>query len=148
MCTRRDQLSFQKAHRGKRKMKALLVWTVVPILAVVGSAQTAKPRSRKPPAKAAEPQVTAADVQALRDALAAQQQQIQQLQQSLAQRDQAVQAAQQAAQQAQSAASEAEQKASAAASASAGKDAVAKLSSDLTDAKTTVQNELLSSQDE
>ena len=87
-------------------------------------------------------------MQALKDALAAQQQQIQQLQQSLTQRDQAVQAAQQAAQQAQTAATDAEQKATAAASASADKDSVAKLNSDLTDVKTTVQNQLLTAQDE
>jgi putative porin len=129
-------------------MKALLAWTVVPLLAVTALAQTAKPRSKKSPAKAAEPQVTAADVQALRDALAAQQQQIQQLQQSLAQRDQAVQAAQQTAQQAQTAASDAQQKVAAAQASSADKDSVAKLSSDLTDVKTTVQSELLTSQDE
>ena len=129
-------------------MKALLAWTIVPLLAVTALAQTAKPRSKKSPAKAAEPQVTAADVQALRDALAAQQQQIQQLQQSLEQRDKAVQAAQQIAQQAQSAASDAQQKVAATQASSADKDAVAKLSSDLTDVKTTVQNELVSSQDE
>jgi len=129
-------------------MKALLAWTIVPLLAVTALAQTAKPRSKKSPAKAAEPQVTAADVQALRDALAAQQQQIQQLQQSLEQRDKAAQAAQQIAQQAQSAASDAQQKVAATQASSADKDAVAKLSSDLTDVKTTVQNELVSSQDE
>ena len=129
-------------------MKALLAWTIVPLLAVTALAQTAKPRSKKSPAKAAEPQVTAADVQALRDALAAQQQQIQQLQQSLEQRDKAVQAAQQIAQQAQSAASDAQQKVAVTQASSADKDAVAKLSSDLTDVKTTVQNELVSSQDE
>ena len=92
--------------------------------------------------------MTAADVQALRDAIAAQQQQIQQLQQSLAQRDQAVQAAQQTAHQAQTEASDAQQKVVAAQASSADKDAVAKLSSDLTDVKTTVQNELVNSQDE
>lgn len=130
-------------------MKSLLAWTVVPLLAVAASAQSpVKPKAKKVPAKRAEPQVTAADVQALRDAIAAQQQQIQQLQQSLAQRDQTVQAAQQAAQQAQTAANDAEQKASAAASASADKDSVAKLNSDLTDVKTTVQNQLLTAQDE
>lgn len=129
-------------------MKALFAWTIALLLAVTAVAQTARPRSKKPPAKAAEPQVTAADVQALRDALAAQQQQIQQLQQSLAQRDQAVQAAQQAAQQAQTAASDAQQKVAAAQAASADKDAIAKLSSDLTDVKATVQNELVSTQDE
>jgi hypothetical protein len=129
-------------------MKALLAWTIVPLLAVTALAQTAKPRSKKSPAKAVEPQVTAADVQALRDALAAQQQEIQQLQQSLEQHDQAVQAAQQTAQQAQTAGSDAQQKVAAAQASSADKDAVAKLSSDLTDVKTTVQNELVNSQDE
>jgi chromosome segregation ATPase len=131
------------------KIKALLAWTMVSLLSVPGVAQTAtKPRSKRAPTKAAEPPITAADVQALRDALAAQQQQIQQLQQSLAQRDQAVQSAQQAAQHAQAAASDAQQKAVAAQASSADKDAVAKLSSDLTDVKTTVQNELVNSQDE
>src|SRR5215475_2222377 len=130
-------------------MKSLFAWLVVPLLMTSLVAQTATPRPKaKAASKPAEPAVTAADVQALKDALAAQQQQIQQLQQSLAQRDQAVQAAQQAAQQAQSVASEAEQKATAAASAGADKESVAKLNSDLTDVKTTVQNQLLTTQDE
>ena len=129
-------------------MKALLAWTIVPLLAVSALAQTVKPRSNRPAAKAAEPQVTAADVQALRDALAAQQQQIQQLQQSLAQHDQAVQAAQQAAQQAQAKATDAQQKVVEAQASGADRATVAKLSSDLTDVKTTVQSELVSSQDE
>ena len=131
-------------------MKSSFAWLVVPLLMTSLVAQTATPRpkAKKAPSKPAEPAVTAADVQALKDALAAQQQQIQQLQQSLTQRDQAVQSAQQAAQQAQTAATDAEQKAAAAASASADKDSVAKLNSDLTDVKTTVQNQLLTSQDE
>ncbi len=130
-------------------MKSSFAWIVVPLLMTSLVAQTTTPRPRKKaPSKPAEPAVTAADVQALKDALAAQQQQIQQLQQSLTQRDQAVQAAQQAAQQAQTAATDAEQKAAAAASASADKDSVAKLNSDLTDVKTTVQNQLLTAQDE
>jgi Putative porin len=130
-------------------MKSLLAWTAVPLLGVVVFAQSAaKPKAKKVLAKAPETQVTAADVQALKDALAAQQQQIQQLQQSLAQRDQAVQAAQQTAQQAQTVATDAEQKAAAAASATADKDSVAKLNSDLTAVKTTVQNQLLTAQDE
>ena len=129
--------------------KTMLVWMMVSLLSLPGIAQNpTKPRSKRTPTKAAEPAVTAADVQALRDALAAQQQQIQQLQQSLAQRDQAVQSAQQAAQQAQAASSDAQQKVVAAQASSADKDAVAKLSSDLTDVKTTVQNQLVSSQDE
>jgi len=125
-------------------------WFVVPLLATALFAQTAtKPKARKTPAKPAEPAVTAADVQALKDALAAQQQQIQQLQQSLAQRDQAVQAAQQQAQQAQTTAADAQQKASAVeASAGAAKESYTKVDSDLTDVKTTIQNQLLTAQDE
>jgi Putative porin len=131
------------------KTKVVLVWTIVSLLSMPGFAQSAaKPRPKHTSPKAAEPQVTAADVQALRDAIAAQQQQIQQLQQTLAQRDQSVQAAQQTAQQAQTAANDAEKKATAAASASADKDSVAKLNSDLADVKTTVQNQLLTAQDE
>src|SRR5258705_12228536 len=106
----------------KMKTKAVLAWMMISLLSVPGIAQTAtKPRSKRASTKAAEPRVTAADVQALRDALAAQQQQIQQLQQSLAQRDQAVQGAQQAAQQAQAAASDAQQKVVAARASSADK---------------------------
>jgi hypothetical protein len=131
-------------------MKASFAWLVVPLLMTSLVAQTATPRSKtkKAPSKPAVPAVTAADVQALKDALAAQQQQIQQLQQSLTQRDQAVQSAQQAAQQAQTAASDAQRKAAAAATAGADKESVAKLDSDLADVKTTVQNQLLTSQDE
>jgi hypothetical protein len=131
-------------------MKSSFVWLVVSLLvtSLVAQTTTPRPRTKKAPFKPAEPAVTAADVQALKDVLAAQQQQIQQLQQSLAQHDQAVHAAQQAAQQAQTAASDAEQKATAAVSASADKDSVAKLNSDLTDVKTTVQNQLLTAQDE
>lgn len=130
-------------------MRSSWKWFVVPLLASSLFAQTAaKPKAKKAPAKPAEPAVTAADVQALKDALAAQQQQIQQLQQAVAAKDQAVQAAEQQAQQAQAAAADASQKAAAAASASADKDTVSKLNSDLTDVKTTVQNQLLSAQDE
>src|SRR4029077_1484837 len=124
-------------------------WIVVPLLVASLAAQTATPRPKKKATKPAEPAVTAADVQALKDALAAQQQQIQQLQQSLAQRDQAVQAAQQQAQQAQTAAADAQQKASAVeASAGAAKESYTKVDSDLTDVKTTIQNQLLTAQDE
>jgi multidrug efflux pump subunit AcrA (membrane-fusion protein) len=125
-------------------------WFVVLILATTLYAQTVpKPRARKAPAKPAVPAVTAADVQALKDALAVQQQQIQQLQQALMQRDQAVQVAQQQAQQAQAAATDAQQKAGAvAASAGADEASVTKLNSDLTDVKTTIQNQLVTGQDE
>ena len=131
-------------------MKSSFAWLVVPLLMTGLFAQTATPRSKtkKASAKPAVPAVTAADVQALKDAIAAQQQQIQQLQQSLTQRDQAVEAAQQAAQQAQTAATDASQKATAAQSASADKSTVDQLNSDLTDVKTTMQNQLLSAQDE
>jgi len=131
-------------------MKSSWKWLVVPLLVTALFAQTAtKPKARKAPAQPAEPAVTAADVQALKDALAAQQQQIQQLQQSLAHRDQAVEAAQQQAQQAQTAATDAQQKAAAIQGATtADQDTVTKLNSDLTDVKTTIQNQLLTSQDE
>jgi hypothetical protein len=131
-------------------MKSSSKWLVVPLLVTALFAQTAtKPKTRKAPAKPAEPAVTAADVQALKDALAAQQQQIQQLQQALTQRDQAVQSAQQQAQQAQTAAADAQQKAtSVEANAGSQKDSYSKLDSDLTDVKTTIQNQLLTAQDE
>jgi hypothetical protein len=130
-------------------MRSSFKWFVVPLLVTALFAQTAtKPKAKKVPAKPVEPAVTAADVRALKDAIAAQQQQIQQLQQALTQRDQAVQAAERQAQQAQATASDAEQKAAAAASAGADKDTVTKLNSDLTDVKATIQNQLLTAQDE
>jgi len=81
-------------------MKSVLRWCVVPLLATTLVAQTAaKPKSKKPVARPRA--VTAADVQALKDALAAQQQQIEQLRQAMQSRDAALQQAQQQAQQAQ-----------------------------------------------
>jgi len=134
----------------KLTMKILAAFTLVPLTAALLFAQTATshPKTRKAPAQSPVPAVTAADVQALKDAIAAQQQQIQRLQESLAQRDQAVQQAQQVAQQAQTTATEARQSIAAAQASSADKDSVAKLSSDLTDVRTTVQNELVTAQDE
>jgi Putative porin len=131
-------------------MKIIFACTLVPLTAALLFAQsaTSRPKSSKAAPKPPEPAVTAADVQALREALAAQQRQIQELQQSLGQRDQAVQQAQQVAQQAQTEASEVRQSVAAAQASAADKDSVAKLSSDLTDVRTTVQNELVSSQDE
>src|SRR5438128_5441693 len=99
-------------------MKSVLRWCVVPLLATTLVAQTAaKPKPKKPVARRAA--VTAADVQALKDALAAQQQQIEQLRQAMQSRDAALQQAQQQAQEAQqqlqqAQASEAQQKASSA----------------------------------
>jgi flagellar biosynthesis chaperone FliJ len=118
-------------------------------------AQTAsgtKPAARKKhaaAAPAAEPAVTAADVQSLKDAIAAQQQQIQQLTQTLQQNQQAWQQAQQQLQQAQATAADAQQKAaSVQASADQQQSTVAKLSSDVADVKTTVTNSVVSTQDE
>jgi len=131
-------------------MKFSTRWFFVPLLATTLFAQTAtKPKARKTSTKPAEPAITAADLQALKDAIAAQQQQIQQLQQALNDRDHAVQAAQQQAQQAQTAAADAQQRAAALeTSTGTDKDSVSKLSSDLTDVKTTIQNQLVTSQDE
>ena len=101
----------------------------------------------------ASPTVSAADVQALKDALAAQQQQIQQLQQQMQQREAAFQQAQQQyqqqVQQAQAAATEAQSKATAAeSSASEQKASVDKLSSDMADVRTTFTNNAVATQDE
>src|SRR5215470_1085464 len=82
-------------------MKILLKWAMFSILGAAAVAQTVEPGSgANRPSGSAPQAVTAADIQALRDALAAQQQQIQQLQRALAQRDQAAQATPQAAPQA------------------------------------------------
>jgi hypothetical protein len=125
-------------------------WAGMAIL-VLGTglfAQTPHAKPRKNAGKSEAPAITAADVQALKDAIAAQQQQIEQLRQALEQRNQSVLAAQQAAQQAQTTASQAEQKAEDAADSSVGKDAALKLNSDLTDVRNTIQNQLVSSQEE
>jgi len=71
-------------------MKSPIGWTVVPLLSAALFAQTSTPQPATASAKGSETAVTAADLQALKEALAAQQQQIQQLQRALAQRDQAV----------------------------------------------------------
>ena len=92
--------------------------------------------------------MTAADVQSLKDAIAAQQQQIQQLTQQLQQNQQAWQQSQQQVQQAQSAAADAQQKAVAVqATADQQQNTVTKLSSDVADVKTTVTNTVVASQD-
>jgi hypothetical protein len=101
----------------------------------------------------ASPTVSAVDVQALKDALAAQQQQIQQLQQQMQQRESAFQQAQQQyqqqLQQAQAAAADAQSKAVAAESAAnEQKSSVDKLTSDMADVKTTFTNNAVATQDE
>jgi hypothetical protein len=109
----------------------------------------AKKKHKPAAAVAAEPAITAADVQSLRDALAAQQQQIQQLSQQIQQNQQAWQQSQQQLQQAQSAAADAQQKAASVQSVSDQQQStVAKLSSDVADVKTTVTNAVVGSQDE
>ncbi len=103
----------------------------------------AKPRTKAAPKSAT---ITAEDVKALRDALAAQQHQIEELRQEVRGREAVVQQAQQQAQQAQqqlqqaqSAASDAQQKAADAENiANAQKDSVTKLNSDLADVKTSL----------
>ncbi len=107
------------------------------------STAPAPKKKHKPVAAAAaqpmapQPAVTAADVQALKDALAAQQQQIQQLTQQLQQM-------QQSSQQAQAAATDAANKAAAAQTqASQQQQAVVELKSDVTDLKTTATNAAL-----
>jgi hypothetical protein len=136
-------------------MKCVLRWCVVPLLATTLVAQTAaKPKPKKASSKAAT--ITAQDVQELRNALAAQQQQIQELRQEMQTRDAALQQAQQAAQQAQqqlqqtqASASDAQQKAASAESlASAQKDTVDKLNSNMQDVQTTLTNTALSSQED
>jgi len=130
-------------------MRFSVKWYLGLLLATSLFAQTAaKPKTRRK-SKPAEPAITAADLQALKEAVAAQQQQIQQLQQALNDRDHAVQAAQQQAWQAQTVAADAQQRAAALQnSTGADKDSVSKLNSDLTDVKTTIQNQLVTSQDE
>jgi len=115
------------------------------------TATAAKPAKKKHAAAAApaEPAVTTADVQALKDAIAAQQQQIQQLTQQLQQNQQSWQQAQQQLQQAQSSASEAQQKAaSLQATTDQQQSTVAKLSSDVADVKTAVSSSVVAGQDE
>ena len=133
-------------------MKCALRWSVVLLMATTLVAQTTmtKKSTRKVAAKAAaEPAVSAADVQALKDALASQQKQIQQLQQALEQTNQNLQSSQQQLQQAQSTAADAQQKAASVAAADTEqKDTVAKLSNDMADVKTTLTNTAVNTQDE
>ena len=126
-------------------MKSL--WRSCVILLLAGSlaAQSSDPAK---PRKAKAGVVTAADVQALKDAIAAQQaalqqqqQQIQELRDELRRRDQAVQ-------QAQTTATDAASKAGAAeAQASQQQEAVGQLKSDVTDLKTSVNNTALTLQE-
>ena len=119
-------------------------------------AQTGPAPARTTKTTAKKTVASAQEVQELRDALAVQQQQMEQLKSQLQQLLDATQQANATAQkaqsvsdQAQSVAAEAQQKAAAAASVASGQDGtVAKLSSDLTEVKTTLTNSVVSTQDE
>lgn len=133
-------------------MKAVLKVGGILLLASSLLAQTAAPAkkaARKPVSS------SALDIQALKDAVAAQQQQIQTLQQQLQQTNQLLQQsaqqsqqAQQQIQQAQQAAADAQQKATALESSVAPKDPVDKLNAQYADIQTTLTNNALSAQDE
>lgn len=135
------------------KMKAVLKVGGILLLAsslLAQTAGTAKKTARKPAASA-----SASDVQALKDAVAAQQQQLQALQQQLQQTNQQLQQTtqqfqqtQQQLQQAQQAATDAQLTVAGLQSTSVQKDTVDKLSSKLTDVQTTLTNNAVSTQDE
>jgi hypothetical protein len=129
-------------------MKAVIRLSVVLLLVSVLFAQTATPKK-----KASKP--VDADVQALKDAVAAQQEQIkalsdqlQQTNQQLQQTNQQFQQTQQQLQQAQQAAADAQQRANGVASSSAPKDSVDKLNSEFADVQTTLTNNALSEQEQ
>jgi hypothetical protein len=116
---------------------------VVACAATGASAQSGKKKV------APQPAVTAEDIRALREAIAAQQQQIQQLQQELRSRDEANRQAMDSLRQAQVAAQEASAKAASVETASGETQAaVAKLKTDVEDVKLNQQNAALGSQEE
>ena len=130
-------------------MKGMLRWGAVFLLSTTLIGQTAPKTTKKRATKPAEPAVTAADVQALKDALAAQQQQIEALRQQMQQRDQAFQQSQQQLQQTQADLADAKAKATAAESASSQQnESVTKLSSDMADVRTTLTNNAINSQED
>src|ERR1700723_3812221 len=136
--TKGEDLDFMKSTKH-------LFLTVLTLAAVSAGAWAQTSDSTAPPPKkkhkAAQPaQVTAADVQELKDALAAQQEQIRQLREELHGKDQAVQ-------QAQPAAADASGKADAAqAQAAQQQQAFMEVKSDVADLKTNVTNTALSLQ--
>ena len=112
------------------------------------SDSTTPPHKKTHKAVAAQTAATAADVQALKDAIAAQQQQIQQLTQQLQQLLQNSQQAQQTSQQAQATAAEAASKAAAAQTqTSEQQQSVVALKSDVTEIKTNATNAAMSLQE-
>src|SRR5258708_8694843 len=147
--TRAIQPEPQILEKGE-KMKAVIKLSVVLLLAAVLQAQTATPKK-----KVSKPKPVNADVQALKDAVAAQQQQIQTLSQQLQQTNQQLQVTNQQfqqtqtqLQQAQQAAADAQQKANAVAESSAPNDSVDKLNSEYADVRTTLTNNALTQQEQ
>ena len=137
----------------KLTLMSVFLLLLLSAAAVAQTSTTAVTRThtKKTVKTAAPPAVTAADVQALKDALAAQQQQIQQLQQQLQAREAAFQQSQQQAQQqfqqAQAAATEAQTKTAAVESiATEEKASVDKLSTDLASVKSSLISTAASAQ--
>ena len=130
-------------------MKNLLRWGALLLMVGTMAAQTAPRKKTVRKAVTAAPAITAEDVKALRDALAAQQQQIEALKQAMASRDAAWQQGQQKLMQAQADAGEAKTKAAAIeASANQQQESVTRLSSDMADVKSTITNSAISTQDD
>ncbi|MGA7379413.1 MAG: hypothetical protein WBX03_01065 [Terriglobales bacterium] len=126
-------------------MRFVLRWCVVLLLAASSLAQTA-PAKKKTTTKTG--QVTAQDVQELKNALAAQQQQIRELKAEMQRRDAALSQAQQQMQDAQAAAAAAQAKADQAAQqASQQQQAVSDLKTDVSDIKQNATNAALSLQE-
>lgn len=125
----------------KHVFLAILAWAVFSAGAWAQTSDSTAPKKTHKHVAAAAPAVSAADVQALKDALAAQQQQIQQLSQQLRQ-------TQQNFQQAQTAAADAASKAAAAqAQASQQQATVGTLQGEVADLKTSTNNTAMTLQD-
>jgi hypothetical protein len=130
-------------------MRSVLTWCLVSLLATSLLAQTAPKKKKKAPVKPAQPAITAADVQSLRDALAAQQQQLEALKQQLDHTNQSLAQSQQQLQQTQAAAAEAQQRyATVETEATEQKSSLAKVSTDLEDVRTTLTGNALQAQDD
>src|ERR1019366_8175671 len=125
----------------KAVLRLSIALGIVLLLASVLEAQTATPKK-----KVSKP--VNADVQALKDAVATQQEQIKALSDQLQQTNQQFQQTQQQLQQAQQAAADAQQKANAVAESSAPKDAVDKLNSEYADVQTSLTNNALTEQEQ
>jgi Putative porin len=134
-------------------MKATIMLMLAAMLVAAALGQTASQPTRKTRKAAVKPPaITAADVQALKDAIAAQQQQLQQMQQQLQSRDAAFQQSQeqtqQQLQQAQAAAAEAQAKITALETRNSDEQqSFSKLSGDLSDIRTTVASNVVATQE-